>query len=102
MSRNHRQAKLKLACVYCSRHRNDESCRSHTDEFEELMQEELDSHGLCPECLREYFPDMYAAIMKEGKVTEKVASDNRVFFGRFFIVTNMGYLYGDYNKEQRL
>jgi len=103
MSQNQNQKKLKFVFLSGDRHRNGNRYREDILEFLDPMRKAARHHGVCPECLREHFPDECTAIITAEKtmVTEKIMHGNRVLFGCFFIVTNRGYLYGGHNKEQR-
>ena len=104
MPRDRKRDALKFVYCYCDKHRNDQGCWDYLYEFRKSTPDKIAYHGMCPECQQEYFPDEYSSITREKKVpvTEKIPPGNRTPFGCFFIVTNMGYLYGGHNKEQRL
>lgn len=91
-------------CMYCDKYRNDSGC------WEEMYSAYFPvplsriSHGICPECLQEHFPNEFASLCDEGRVAvkEKIMPDNRALYGCFFIVSNKGSLFDDYDKGQRL
>lgn len=96
--------RMLFVCMYCDKYRNDSGF------WEEMYTSYIPvpaariSHGICPECLQEHFPDEFDALCDEGRIAvkEKIMPDNRVLYGCFFIVSNRGYLFGDYDKGQRL
>ena len=95
---------LLLICMYCHKHRNDAGYWEQVYGFSESFPDERKSLGMCPECLKEHFPDEYVSLCEEGKIVvkEKVMPNNRVLYGSFLIVNHMGYLHGGYDREQRL
>jgi hypothetical protein len=95
--------RLLLICMYCHKYRNDAGYWELARDVCVSVPDERRSHGICPECLQKNFPDEYSSLCEEGKITvkEKIMPDNRVVFGCFFIVSNKGNIFGDYDKEQR-
>jgi hypothetical protein len=104
MSQEEDPVRLLFVCTYCDKHRNDDGYWEQAYGFDECIYEGRISHGICPKCLKEHFPDEYSSLRKEGKIAikEKIMPDSRVLYGCFFVVNNMGYLYGDYDREQRI
>jgi hypothetical protein len=93
-----------LVCTYCDKYRNDSVFWEEMDTSYIPVPAARISHGICPECLQEHFPDEFDALCDEGRIAvkEKIMPDNRVLYYCFFIVSNRGYLFGDYDKGQRL
>jgi hypothetical protein len=91
-------------CTYCDKFRNDSGYweEIHTS-FVPVPAANI-SHGICPECLQTHFPDEFNELQDEGRIAvkEKIMPDNRVLYGCFFIVSNKGFLFGDYDRGQRL
>ena len=56
-------ASIRLICVYCERFLNNEGYWEHTHD---TSFPEMTSHGMCPKCLKEQFPDEYSSLVQEG------------------------------------
>ena len=104
MSQEESEPNLAFICMYCKKHKNVAGNWEQGDGLDESVSDEWISHGICPDCLKEHFPDEYSSLREEGKieVQEKTMPDCTVLYGSFFIVNNMGYLFGEYDREQRL
>jgi hypothetical protein len=99
-----REDHLLLICVYCKRFKNEDGYWEHSSAPLSSVPENRLSHGMCPQCVKEHYPDQYKCLCKEGKieVKEKYSPDNTLANGSLLIVNNTGRLYGEYNKEQRI
>jgi hypothetical protein len=102
-SQKENQDRLLFICMYCDKYRNDAGYWEKARDLCASVPEERKSHGICPECLLKNFPDEYSSLCEEGKidVKKKITPDNRALLGCFFIVSNKGCLFGDYDKGQR-
>jgi hypothetical protein len=91
-------------CMYCDKYRNDAGYWEKVYKSHALAPAARISHGICPRCYQEHFPDEYSSSCEEGEIAvrEKIMPDSRLLFGCFFIVSNKGFLFGDYDKRQRL
>ena len=56
-------ASIRLICGYCERFLNNEGYWEHTHD---TSFPEMTSHGMCPKCLKEQFPDEYSSLVQEG------------------------------------
>ena len=76
---------LRLICAYCEKFKNDtgfwEQEYDHCGTFPEARK----SHGVCPECFQEHYPDEYISLREEGKIVirEKILPNNTVLYGCF-------------------
>lgn len=104
MSEEKSPESLQFMCTYCDKHRNDAGYWDQVFDSYGSVPESRISHGICPECFQEHFPGEYTSLCKEGRIVvkERIMPDNRVLYGCFFIVSNKGNLYGEYDSEQRL
>jgi hypothetical protein len=91
-------------CMYCGIHRNDAGFWEQIYKFNESIPESRRNYGPCPEGFQDHFPDEYVSLYEEKRntVKEKILSKKRGLFGCFFIVNNKGFLFGDYDKNQRI
>ena len=104
MSQDEASDSLLLLCMYFDKYRNYAGYWEKIYGFSESVPEIKKSHGLCPECLQEHFPDEYVSLREEGKIgiKEQKKPGNKVLYGSFIVVNHTGCLYGGYDKEQRL
>ena len=57
---------FQLICMYCGGSRNEAGFWGQ-DHRPSLPAENI-SHGICPKCLKIYFPKVYISLCKEGKI----------------------------------
>jgi hypothetical protein len=95
------QESILMACSHCGKYKNDDGYWEYLSKFVKSLMGEKLSHGICPECLKEHFPDLYTSLCNDGKIVVKqmVSPDNKILYGCFLIVNNTGCLYGEYDKE---
>jgi hypothetical protein len=100
MSDEKNPERLPVICTYCGKYKNKDGYWEH------VSKSEMDwiSHGICPECLKEHFPNYFSSLCREGRIVIKqmISPDNKVLYGCFLIVNNKGCLFGEYDKEQRV
>jgi DNA-binding response OmpR family regulator len=68
MDENRRLAKLIPVCSYCRRARDDKDYWESLDQFLLKQTEAQVSHGICPDCLRDHFPDIYEDMLRSGEI----------------------------------
>jgi hypothetical protein len=55
-------------CAYCKKIRND---KGYWDRLEKYLAKHTGarmSHGICPECMKKYFPEVYKKAQKDGRI----------------------------------
>jgi hypothetical protein len=66
-----REDNLLMICSYCEKYKSDEGYWEHLSASKKSYPENTLSHGVCPQCVKEYYPDQYECLCKEGKIKEK-------------------------------
>jgi hypothetical protein len=91
-------------CKYCGRHRDERGYWEEAPVSSESFPEEKKVKGKCPQCLKEHFPALYSSLYQGEKVDvePKPPLDSPVVRKCYFIVNNIGFLSGDYDREQLL
>lgn len=59
---------LLLICCYCDKQKNAAGIGEKGRRFYQTPPDFLISHSICPECLREHFPEVYISLCAEGKM----------------------------------
>ncbi|WP_155317081.1 hypothetical protein [Desulfosarcina alkanivorans] len=54
-------------CSHCNQIRDDEGIWKRIEEYVGAHSEARFSHGICPDCIRKYYPAEYASINSDGK-----------------------------------
>lgn len=68
MDENRRLAMLIPVCSYCRRARDDKDYWESLDQYLLKQTEAQVSHGICPDCLKAHFPDIYAEMLRSGEI----------------------------------
>lgn len=55
-------------CASCKKVRDDQGLWSQIESYIERRSDAHFSHGVCPDCLKELYPDQYQKVMKSGKI----------------------------------
>jgi hypothetical protein len=76
---------LRLICAFCDKYKNEAGYWEKEYEYYKTVTETRISHGLCPECFRDHYPDEYLSLRKEGRIVIKeiVMPNNKVLYGCF-------------------
>jgi hypothetical protein len=76
---------LLLICAYCDKFKNEAGYWEQEYEYYGTVPETRISHGLCPECFRDHYPDEYLSLCEEGRIVikEKIMPNNKVLYGCF-------------------
>ena len=84
--------KVLLICTYCHKHKTASGYWDGEANFTVCNPGTSISHGICPECLIQQFPDEFASLQKEGNIVivKKTMPDNKVVYGCFNKTNNDG------------
>ena len=85
MSQKESLEDLPLICIYCEKFKNDTGFWEQEYEYSRPFPEARKSHGICPECFQEHYPDEYISLREEGKIVirEKILPNSKVLYGCF-------------------
>ncbi len=62
---------LLLICIYCDKYKNEAGYWEQKYKYYGTEPEIRISHGLCPECFRDHYPDEYLSLCEEGRIVIK-------------------------------